>query len=491
MSLNFSSELRCAFEQKKHDLENAINRRNISDIKNIRNKLCDTLNNFSIDMLILNIFNKQCFTTLQKEIKYEIDRSKFALKFDQLNSKYINISDQIDEPRPKTIESDLVDLLVTEHLFERMVAFGHSFDKNDEPKFLFTVIKELDGVYRQLGYHAIDEQVGFLQSQKGLGLVLRIQGNFQNGRHQHLFLDDMSVENIEQVFSQNDLSKIQILFPAQFLTIQELIDREVVERNSETGTLSVSPFYQYLERGFIEQCSVGWKHLEPYCASAPPSTFLVNILAHLPKQGGIGAQGHASAQLITPSGDTYSVGFLPKGSENDPIPESFLDHLKEFEIKKAVLESPDHCIFLPTTAYDTKQIAFSIDDPKNFHTLFDFVESARGYNETGEGTILHCNAFYQRTHLNCAAFVDALGTLAINLGAKRIKSPVISSFESTKVALQGLFFELFCHLPIVKQHSNDANDEIKREGFDGLTLSDLTNASSILPATLLNKYATI
>jgi hypothetical protein len=484
-----SSGLRSEFEWQKTELSNAIMQRDVVKIEDVKNNLGDILNKFSVDMFLSKIFKREELHEIRKEIEQEIFRAKFALKLDHVNFSYADIMDQFDHSIHGTSEGDLSHVLINEHVFERMVKFGHAFDGNHEPRFRFTDIDTgLVTFFKALGLQEIDGQAQFLCDRKGQGLVLRIPGKFQDGRHQLVSVDDVSLEELKQVITQNDLSKIQIIWPTQLLTIQGLIDQEVLERDVETGALIVSPNYQYLECGFVKQLSLGWKYLEPHrILETPPATFMMDILVHLPRGGGMMDQGHASVQLTTPSGEVYSVGFYPLGSEAQ-VYQSVFDQLKTFEIKKATLESPDHYIFLPTTACDTKRISFSIDDPKSFHTIFDFIESTHVRSETdGTGVVYCCNAFYQSTHHNCAAFADAIARLAVDLGAKRVEDSGISPFESKKIAMQGVFFESIFQLPIIKRHSN-ASDALKQEGFEGLTRADLTHAPSLMPAGLLNKY---
>jgi len=509
------------FLDKKESLKKSIESNNINEVKKIRSEIEKINNDNKILLLLLKIFSTMESKKLEEGVKFELDRAKFVIKLNSIDSSRLQITDEAGEPRTPTVENDLIDLLFVNHIFEKMAKFDHKFDRNEEPKFRFTNCTNLKKLFQNRHLQDIEEQVECLQNQKGA--TLRIKGEFNDGRYREVLVDETAKEQLSEIIKNKEqLLNIHLISPIQFLTIQELIDKKILYRDTDRPIasffsitsliarpveLKVSPCYQYLERGFTRQPLVGWSSLTPYRKLRQPSqTFRLEILTHLPQHGPqqngpikeqIIPRGHSSLQLTTPSGEVYSIGFLSYDDTSNGDPQGHCTTLKKVtKIHQGVFESPDHYIFLPHTSWNTKYISLTFDKPEIFHQILSYIELLSGCdnkNSSDDQISLSSNVPFHQTHHNCTAFADLIAKRALKLGAKVVETPTLTPLENGKIRCHVFLLNLLFHIrqflySIFHVLPIETDQNLKEQGFN-FTLDDLTAKGVVFPTSILPQYA--
>ena len=312
-------------------------------------------------------------------------------------------------------------LVFEDHLYERMVYFGDSFsfNKNGDALFKFSERSSIDDEIPEDSIEEIDDPEEYwnalYQEFVDKELKLEVKGEFAGGLYATHLVSGISIAEFKNVIINEDGSfnkTIQVIYPPKELTIQELEDQGILDKDEETGEYFVIADYQYLEGGFTDYPYEEWQHLRPHAHTiTPPKNFSMDIIVHsqIGLPGIFTDQGHASVKITTPNGEIYSLGLFPEEGERDPY---------NLSLQKGKLVSPDNYLFLPSKNYEQHTMSYSFSDPKTFHEMIKWIETAQGHYENEETAEVNTsNLFYHPTHHSCASFASTLRDFALQHGA--------------------------------------------------------------------------
>lgn len=433
----------------------------------------------------LKIYTPAKYDDFMLRNQFALDRIKFINKLADLQSSKINVSDEVGKPQSQTVENDLLALLIDEHLYERMKKFGHHFEPGKEPRFRMKRVDNFQDLCKQFPNLA-DKKIQFFEDQKGDGLEIRIRGHFEDGRYKNISLDSLSKEQLQEILSKNEAGNIDLVHPTKLMNIDELLKEGIFKRDDKTNALYITEGYQYLANGFEFRHHSAWTNLEPIgCLKQPPKEFRMDVLIHKPKNGGLGAQGHASLRISTPSGEIYSVGFLPQGKpgSSDDDEDSKTIFGKFGVITQGAIQSPDHFIFLPKSAYDTETIAFDLKGSDNFHKVIEYIKNLKGNPLDEEGYITASELLFQGTHHNCAVFAKEIADFATKNGASRLsEKPVKFTAQGAKVGLTSFALNAVSKIPKIANQFK-ASTDLKGTPFENLKVADLYG-TPLMPSEL-------
>jgi hypothetical protein len=386
----------------------------------------------------------------------------------------------------------LKDLLIENHLFERMHKFGHKFQFSHDgtPVFQF---QRMDSLREEIvdDDDLKDDIADFSDEIRGEGVILREKGEFEDGRFHDHNIDQLSNDEILKLLvreGESNVDSFDVVYPIAFLNKEQLVDEGIVIEE-ETEDLSkedaenstsylLSDDYQYLENGFVRQPPEIWRVMRPYKhVENPKGQFVLDIFADgsVNGLGVFSGQGHASIELTTPNGEVSSCGLYPNDTEVD---------LYDFSLQKGVLISPEPCRFKPKHAQKSFKTSYVLPNHEAYHKLMKRIETLQGTYETEEGETIGCNTFYQATHHNCATFANEIRTYAEELGAKHISSSETRSTISkiwTKIKKSFLNFALIAPF---KRRSFKIDRGIDIDGYE-FNVWDLKPKGLFLPIDLI------
>lgn len=487
--LNLCSQL----EAKVKDVREKINytTQDIQEINKASNKYKIESIISSITAYFLKIFSPDKYDDYMLRNQYVLDRIKYINKLAGVQSSKINVDAEVGKPLSQTVENDLISLLCDEHIFERMKKFGHHFAPGQEPQFRWKKIDNLQDIFNPVPFNTVtlENQINFFEGIKGDGLEIRIRGRFEDGLYKSVPLDGLSKDQIKEIVINNDSKNIDLVKPTKLLNINELLDLGIIQRDDQTNALFVTEGFQYLGNGFEYRPDSGWQHMEPIGKEKNPSKeFKLEVLIHRPKNGDMGAQGHASLRLSTPSGEVYSVGFFPEnqkfGPDVDEDPSTLGKYDKDTKIRRGAIQIPDRFIFLPELSFETEKITFDLKGSENFHKVIDYIHKFRGNPVDENGVETSSDLLFQASHHNCAVFAKEIADFAAKNGAKRLtKKPSSFSWKRVKAALTAFVLNVVSNLPGISSHFK-ASNELKGTPYENLKVTELFGRTVFLPKDL-------
>jgi hypothetical protein len=331
------------------------------------------------------------FTDLLKNLDKLLSIKAPAAIIASINSEANNRTSQPLLPHSK--------LLFSEHIYEKMVYYGHRLeDKDGVPVFKFTKRVPLHRTY-ELGYHEIHEEsfkkkVSSFFSLKDL--VIEFEGDGSNGRFERIEIKNLGSEDeLFEILTNHPES--QIIYPTKNLTVDELQSEGILDVN-----YCVSDDFEYLDEGFVPRSSLNWTTLRPINhIQDPPEQHQLEIVVYSRQDmpGIFSDQGHASIKLTTPSGEVYEVGLSLAPDKK----------MKYFEIQPAVLCSPDQYTYLPKRSFVQNTLSYTLT-PDAFKAVIKKIE---GLQEARKFPGLAYHPFLN----NCAAFARDIRNTALDNGA--------------------------------------------------------------------------
>ena len=438
-----------------------------------------------VSRFMLKIFFPEQSRFIDDKIAFAKYGMKYLKKFHSVGLNYTSLSGN----------KFLSDLLIENHLFERMHKFGHKFKFSHDGTPLFR-FQRIDFLREEIvdDNDLEDDITDFIDEMRGQGVILREKGEFEDGRFHDHSIDKLSNDKILELLVREGASNVDsfyVVHPIEFLSRDQLVDEEIInlcpieekgedryEKGRENSTYFLTDDYQYLENGFVRQAPEIWRVMKPYKhVENPTGQFVLDIFAD-GSPNGLGiftGQGHASIELTTPNGEVSSCGLYPNDTELDPY---------DLSLQKGLLVSPEPCRFKPKHAQKSFKTSYVLPNHEAYHKLMKRIETLQGTYETEEGETIGCNTFYQATHHNCATFANEIRTYAEELGAKLISSSETSSTISkiwTKT--KKFFLNLALQAPF-KRKSFKIDRGVDIDGYE-FNVWDLKPKGLFLPIDLI------
>lgn len=395
----------------------------IQQFKDLKDKLISKAEGGCISNLFLKIFGQS------KKLEEIRDRA-FSIQFEIKKIDKLLRAKVTPKHLPvflNSVDAKVLNKLVFEdHIYERMAYFGHafSFNENDEAVFKFSEKSTLDVEILEDSIEEIDDPETYWNELYDefveKGLKLEVKGEYAGGQYATHPVSSLTIEKFKDLITNKDGSfnkSIQVIYPPVELTVQELEEHGILELDEETGEYSIIADYQYLEGGFTDYPYEEWQHLRPHAhTTTPPKDFTMDIIVHsqIGLPGIFTDQGHASVKITTPNGEIYSLGLFPEEGERDPY---------NLSMQKGKIVSPDNYLFLPAKNYEQHTLSYSFSDPKTFHEMIKWIETAQGHHENIDSEVTTSNLFYHPTHHSCASFASTLRDFALKKGAVPHKLP--------------------------------------------------------------------
>lgn len=465
--------------------------KHIQKINKLSNKYKVESSISSVTAFFLKLLCPEKYDEFMLRNTFAIERVKYINKLASVGSSKVNVDAEVGQPLNRTVENDLISILCDEHVYERMKKFGHRFEEGHEPIFK---MKKVDN-FQALEKHfpqlcgSLDDKVQFLKERDGLGLEIRIKGNFEDGRYKNVPLNGLSADQIRDLISSHNSKDIEIVNTRNLLTIDELIAEGVIFRDVDTNYLHIVEGYQYLEDGFEYRPDSDWEHMEPIGrVKNPPKEFKLDVLIHRPRSGGAEAQGHASLRITTPSGELYSVGFFPEnqkfGEDIEEDPSTLGKYDQDAKIRPGAIQIPDRYIFMPETAFETQEISFDLKGSKNFHQVIEYIQKLKKNPIVEEGAEISADLLFHATHQNCAAFAKEIVEFALENGAERItEKPSLFSLKRAKAAITNFVLSVATTMPGVSKYFK-ASKGLNGTPYEDLKITELFGRAVLLPADL-------
>ncbi|WP_068468606.1 hypothetical protein [Candidatus Protochlamydia phocaeensis] len=385
-------------------------------------------------------------------------------------------------------------LVFEDHIYERMAHFGHLFTFNEKKEITFKFSNRLplgqalpshptdaaaDSYWNKLYEKFIEERV-----------ALEIRGEFDKGLYQTISPSEITVEQLKAIIIQEDGSfnkNVHVIYPVQELTVKELEDKGILNKDEKTGEYFINSEYQYLENGFTPYSEDKWEHLRPYAhTSTPPKDFTIDVVVHSRKglPGIFAHQGHASIKMTTPQGEIFSVGFFPEteGTDRDP---------HDLSLQKGKFVSPDKQLFLPSSIYDHHILSYTLSDPKAFHQFIKWIEAMQGYHEDkATGEVNTSNVLYHPTHQSCAAFAAEAREYVIKKGAKsQLAQRKISNWTRFTIRIKELVANFLATNFLVNLLSH-WDHGVEHAGIKNYNITHLNPKGFYLPIDLILDHET-
>lgn len=165
------------------------------------------------------------------------------------------------------------DILIGEHVVERMVYFGHRIDISKTGKPLFSYTKQTS--LREY-VHTNDMQLlkKFYKTNHKKGLQVWLPSSRPDSLYDKYNLKELTWEKFRDLISPPDtdtfcLDNALVIFPTEKLTLNQLEHRGVLFKSS-TGTYYIDSDYSYTHLGFTKQSSYGWSELPIFNISKTP-----------------------------------------------------------------------------------------------------------------------------------------------------------------------------------------------------------------------------
>lgn len=188
-------------------------------------------------------------------------------------------------------------------------------------------------------------------------------------------LQNMSFDEFKSLVKKHGISNISFQKTEQ-LTLNELEARNILNRKSGSSEYSLNPSYEYTGLGIQSRSRIGSTSLNIVNMEKRENhdgKFYLEVCSHIPRQGNLDAQGHASIKLVTNQGYVMSIGLFQNG-ENP---------------SQAVLQTPDHIATLSPRSYTHTTTKIEIPNEEGFINVLKYVEKQN--NERTSYSLLNDN----------------------------------------------------------------------------------------------------
>lgn len=393
----------CLGYLEKTESTKGLGEEEIKKIRQLTNKGIEKAKGGAISNIFINLFYNN-FGRF-KSLIYKLDKLvKFEAPFAIIKS--------IKNASSKTIlESTNVasQLLFNCHIYEKMLYFDHSLkEKDGAPLFKYTKKTSLK--------RSEEDQKAVYENKD---ITLEIKNPSENGLFERIAIKDLSQEAFDKLIKEHE--HIEVIYPTQWLTVEELKDEGVITQGYYKGQIHLSKDYLYLDEGFVKRSQHNWTTLKPTNhTNSPPKDHQLEIIVHCPNQdipGVLSDQGHASIKITTPGGEIYDVGFFPH-------PE-FESEALEFEA--GALLSPDPFTFYPKHFMNQTVMSYTLN-PKAFEEVIKKIESIQNSQDNDDKT-------YHLILKNCSAFARDIRDTALEHGAQSntLKARKFSYLEKVRI----------------------------------------------------------
>lgn len=463
---------------EKTPSQNTINSNHeIDNLINIEKLIRYDRGNF-ITNLFFKTLNHNSFIEIQ-DLKSQQEKLEKLIKAG-VDSKYFSAILENND-RAKQL-SDF--LFREEHLYEITQYFGHplTFNEKGEVTFKFTERKSVTKVLLE-NFNKIkgDDLSQLYQDWVQKEVVLEIRDDFANGCYKHFSIKEINEVDLKKILMQNGKfnENIQIIYPSQYLTLEELQEKSVLGFDDNNAVAVNDPF-AYTEEGFVE-ISENWRLLRPIAhTSTPPKDFTLELIVHQQgREPSASLTAHASIQLITPNGEIYSLGFQPS--------KMFLKNGTMLEMQQGLLVSPDHFIFLPSSNYTPYHLKYTLPNSDSFHKIMHWIAAVKGEEDQDS------NLFFHPLRQNCSDFARSIRDMALQDGAKAqsLENYQIVKWENVKFKAKIIKFLINCFQNSPFSWLAKVNQGINYAGITNFNVNSLDLKGVYLPIDLIFEHMSI
>jgi hypothetical protein len=379
---------------------------------------------------------------------------------DLAGAKCIIKSISVGMPLRHLRSPEVTKLMFDNHIYERMIAMGHSFRCNEKGEALFPAqekihLKEKDIMLRP------EEELNkeFKGKKKRIGPQPLYR--YSNGRKSFSFLDysdvtfeeyktHVAIENISRLYEMNEGKKIfcesrrdvsgeriyqkeifeddffededlmrmclnddgkvrntlpSLVFPSQDFTIEQLKKQNLIN-----GDGSLCRDVEYLGSGFVHRSSKMWKTLEPIMTlpeKQRPKDYVLEAVTSFKGKKITNISGHSYLRIVTPEGELYTVGLSTDKQSLDA--------------HQAQILSVDERFFSPKSTFHEVFTRYKLQDKKAFTKLMKYLETLQNYNEDSERESASA-LIYQTLTENCSTFAkEVQNYVEKNIKAERME----------------------------------------------------------------------
>lgn len=353
-----------------------------------------------------------------------VDKSGFY------SQKVINKCKNMDLDPELVEKNKLGHLFFKDHVYENILHFG-SKPKVENGRVLLPYQKT--ATLKSVGIGSSGSLIDYYEKAQNNNYAFLIRENNQNGVHKRIAARDISyedfyeycteevldsrvlVENVtkgpfgwigdmfgyfrtlpllsDPVTKQLNLSNIIVVEPVEYLSIEQLHAKGIVDYNSGKDRYETFADIPYLQNGFQARKIENPEKLVPYKKLENHNgKFYFEIVVHTKGQPNLyGGQGHASLRLTSASGEVYSAGLVYEGDQSG-------DGL--LYTAKSVIVSPDDQEFLPASSYMHQSKRYEVGSAEDFQKLVNIVEEEM----IGVRNKDNLSSIYHVTKNNCAHF---------------------------------------------------------------------------------------